>query len=851
MEDSQSSRIFIKGLPPTFTEADFRKHFARDGEITDAKIFQNRRIGYIGFKTPKGAQQAVKYFNRTFIRMSRINVEIARPPPPQTRVSGQNALTPTTRREEATNDGEAAADSMLKRKRDSESKVEDDPKLKEFLEVMKLKSKKKAWESDAAGLPQAAVESVNAEEWKGIEEGQSDEEYEVVPKKAKVKASVVEATNQQKGATEASKGPADLQEEATATAHSSEDIEMDGNATPNPAISDSDWARSRTSRLLGLLEEDDEGATPAVARAETDESEIDEDVEQKKMSKGQSQLAANVEAASSLPSPPSDQPGANISAEAEESTDVSQPSMRLFIRNLPYNVTREDLQAEFESFGEIEEVHVPLDVKTGIAKGFAYVQFSTAEAAENALYERDGQTFQGRLLHILPATAKRENKLDDFALSKLPLKKQQQVKRKREAESTTFNWNALYMNADAVVSSVAERLGISKSEVLDPTSSDAAIKQAHAETHVIQETKSYFKQQGVDLDAFKKSHRGDTAILVKNIPYDCSRDELRRLFEEHGDVKRFIMPPSGVIAIVEMANSAQCKSAFGALAYRKIKSSVLFLEKAPKGVFNGGPVAAGEAVLDGINKTSASDFKDTNVDAVMPDSVSTATLFVRNLNFSTTTPILTKTFKPLAGFLSARVKTRTDPKKPGQILSMGFGFLEFASSHQAQAALQAMDGYLLEGHKLQIRASHKGADAAEERRKADAAKRQAGKKTKVIIKNLPFEATKKDVRALFGAYGQLRSIRVPKKMDRGARGFAFADFTTPKEAENAMDALRDTHLLGRRLVLDFAEGDPEDAEAEIEKMQKKVGNQVNKVALQKLTSGGRKRFTAAQEEEGG
>ncbi|KAI7600533.1 hypothetical protein KC319_g22636 [Hortaea werneckii] len=86
-------------------------------------------------------------------------------------------------------------------------------------------------------------------------------------------------------------------------------------------------------------------------------------------------------------------------------------------------------------------------------------------------------------------------------------------------------------------------------------------------------------------------------------------------------------------------------------------------------------------------------------------------------------------------------------------------------------------------------------------------------------------------------------------MDRAARGFAFADFTTPKEAESAMDALRDTHLLGRRLVLDFAEGEPEDAEAEIEKMQKKVGSQVNKVALQKLTSGGRKKFTTAQDEE--
>ena len=440
--------------------------------------------------------------------------------------------------------------------------------------------------------------------------------------------------------------------------------------------------------------------------------------------------------------------------------------------------------------------------------------------------------------------------MNDFELSKLPLKTQQQIKKKREAASTTFNWNALYMNADTVVSSVAARLGLSKSEVLDPTSSDAAVKQAHAETHIIQETKSYFRSQGVDLDAFKRSQRGDTAILVKNIPYDCSKDELKRLFEEHGELKRFIMPPSGTLAIIEFPNPVQAKAAFGVLAYRKVKGSVLFLEKAPKDLFTLKSTATTEAeVANGISKLSTADLKNADADMTVAETSGTATLFVRNLNFETSSQQLTETFAPLDGFLSARVKTRTDPKKPGQVLSMGFGFLEFHSSAQAQTALQAMDGYSLQGHKLQIRASHKGTDAAEQRRKEDKAKRESSKKTKVVVKNLPFEATKKDVRSLLGAYGELRSVRVPKKMDRGARGFAFADFTTPKEAQNAIDALRDTHLLGRRLVLDFAEEEAEDAEAEIEKMQKKVGSQVNKVALQKLTAGGRKKFTTENDAE--
>jgi multiple RNA-binding domain-containing protein 1 len=60
-----------------------------------------------------------------------------------------------------------------------------------------------------------------------------------------------------------------------------------------------------------------------------------------------------------------------------------------------------------------------------------------------------------------------------------------------------------------------------------------------------------------------------------------------------------------------------------------------------------------------------------------------------------------------------------------------------------------------------------------------------------------------------------------------------------------MDALRNTHLLGRRLVLTWAEAETADPEKELEKMQQKVGAQANKVALQNLTGGGRKKFNVA------
>ena len=393
------------------------------------------------------------------------------------------------------------------------------------------------------------------------------------------------------------------------------------------------------------------------------------------------------------------------------------------------------------------------------------------------------------------------------------------------------------------MSSISDRLGVAKSELLDPTSSGAAVKQAHAETHIIQETKSYFTNHGVDLEAFKGKERGDTAILVKNFPYGTKTEELKKLFEAHGRIKNLLMPPSGTIAIVEYDQTDHARSAFGSLAYRKFKDSILFLEKAPKKLFHDAQSLL-DSRIDEPKKSrtarpSATELLESK-DA--PESANTSTLFVRNLNFSTTTDRLREVFQPLGGFMSAKVKTKPDPKKPGQLLSMGFGFLEFRSKGNAQAALAAMDGHKLDGHELLIRASHKAIDAAEERRKEDLAQKMPGRKTKIIIKNLPFEASKKDVRSLFGSYGQLRSVRVPIKFDSSTRGFAFADFVTAREAGNAMDALRDTHLLGRRLILDFAAEDAVDPEKEIEMMQQRVGKQADKVALQRLTGSGRKKF---------
>jgi multiple RNA-binding domain-containing protein 1 len=65
----------------------------------------------------------------------------------------------------------------------------------------------------------------------------------------------------------------------------------------------------------------------------------------------------------------------------------------------------------------------------------------------------------------------------------------------------------------------------------------------------------------------------------------------------------------------------------------------------------------------------------------------------------------------------------------------------------------------------------------------------------------------------------LKSVRLPRKFDSQSRGFAFLEFVTRREAEGAFAALQHTHLLGRHLVLEWAE----ESEQDLEALREKVG----------------------------
>ncbi|KAI5991208.1 hypothetical protein EDD15DRAFT_2169533 [Pisolithus albus] len=512
--------------------------------------------------------------------------------------------------------------------------------------------------------------------------------------------------------------------------------------------------------------------------------------------------------------------------EEDRNTATILQTGRLFLRNLAFSCTDVELQEPFQPFGEIDQVHLPIDSISKQPKGFAYIKFKQPSSALAAYQALDKKSFQGRLLHILPAVD-RPGKLEvtDRDGKKSSLKEERNAKRKGMA-GRDFNWSTLYMNSDAVASSIADRLSISKADILNPESDNAAVKLALAETHVIQETKAYLESQGVILSAFSSRARSDTTILVKNIPYGTTADQIREMFEVHGKLDRVLVPPAGTIAVVEFEHADEAKKAFRALAYRRLGNSILYLEKGPLGML------AETTRDDDASPTTLTAFKPVVIaeqgasdgagkDDEPPLSAGT-TLFVKNLAFSTTSERLRQVFGALPEFSFARVQTKPDPKRPkapGEApprLSMGYGFVGFKTPEGAQKAIKSMQGFVLDGHALHVKFAGRGKEEEEESKDNKVAKART---TKVIVKNVPFEASKKDIRELFGAHGQLKSVRLPKKFDSRSRGFAFLEFLTRREAENAFAALKHTHLLGRHLVLEWAE----EAEQDIEVLRKKAG----------------------------
>lgn len=506
----------------------------------------------------------------------------------------------------------------------------------------------------------------------------------------------------------------------------------------------------------------------------------------------------------------------------EEEEDLTE-SGRLFVRNLSYSCTEDDLEKLFRKYGNLTEIHLPVDSLTKRPKGFAFITYMIPENAVTAYSELDGSAFQGRMLHLLPSLMKKEAESSRTGRIKGSSYKLSKLQKQKEQASSSHNWNSLFLGANVVADLMAEKYEVDKSVILDPESRESlGVRMALGETQIVTETREFLIENGVCLDSFSQAAapRSKNVILVKNLPASTKPSEICNVFSTYGTLGRVVLPPSGITAIVEFLSQSEAKKAFNNLAYTKFLHVPLYLEWAPVGAFTS-PTQSKEKPTETNTTEENKNSKKENDDSsdgdsdIEPESV----LFVKNLDFDTTETALREVFEQCGPVRNVIVARKKDLKNKGQMLSMGYGFVEYKQSQSAHEAMKKLQHIELDGHQLEIKISNR----VSLQNKVEGHKKQEKKKqktSKILVRNIPFQATKKEIKELFSVFGELKIVRLPKKLVGTGphRGFGFVDFVSRHDAKRAFNALcHSTHLYGRRLVLEWAE-----AEQSIDELRKKT-----------------------------
>jgi RNA recognition motif-containing protein len=82
--------------------------------------------------------------------------------------------------------------------------------------------------------------------------------------------------------------------------------------------------------------------------------------------------------------------------------------MSIYVGNLSYKVTQEDLSKIFADFGTVKRVQLPTDRETSRVRGFGFVEMETAAEEEAAIQALDGAEWMGRVMKVNKARPKEQ-----------------------------------------------------------------------------------------------------------------------------------------------------------------------------------------------------------------------------------------------------------------------------------------------------------------------------------------------------------------------------------------------------------------------------------------------------------
>jgi len=113
-------------------------------------------------------------------------------------------------------------------------------------------------------------------------------------------------------------------------------------------------------------------------------------------------------------------PGIRERSGRDEAANLNHMNSKLYVGNLSFKTTEDDLRETFSQFGTVTDVYVANDRETGRPRGFAFVTMGTAQESQAAIEKMNGTDLGGRALTVNEARPKEESSGRSFGGDRKP-----------------------------------------------------------------------------------------------------------------------------------------------------------------------------------------------------------------------------------------------------------------------------------------------------------------------------------------------------------------------------------------------------------------------------------------------
>jgi nucleolin len=174
-------------------------------------------------------------------------------------------------------------------------------------------------------------------------------------------------------------------------------------------------------------------------------------------------------------------------------------------------------------------------------------------------------------------------------------------------------------------------------------------------------------------------------------------------------------------------------------------------------------------------------------------------VFVGKLSWNVDDEWLSSEFVECGDVVSAQVQMDRVSGK-----SRGFGYVHFATPEAAQKAL-ALDGKMIDGRPIRVdRSTPPDKTKARENRAKAFGDTQNEPSATLFVGNLSFSVVEDTLYDVFGEFGSIKGVRLPKDRESGdAKGFGYVEFTHVEDAQKALEAMNGKDVNGRAVRLDY------------------------------------------------